>query len=463
MTSPLPASTEMPYPPVRYAWYVVGVLTFVYVFSFIDRQIMNLLVAPIRRDLHINDTQMSLLMGFTFAVFYTFFGIPLGRMADTHSRRGLVAAGFVVWSFFTAGCGIAKTFWQMMLMRIGVGVGEASLSPAAYSMISDYFPSNRRATALSVYGMGIYLGSGLASLLGGVVIKLASVQESWTLPLIGATYPWQIIFFAVGLPGVVFALLLCTVREPVRRGMRKVRAASGDMKNFQPPLREVFDYIKRNRTTFICHNIGISLVALASNGAGAWLPTFFIRTHHWTAAEIGIRLGAVIMVFGTLGIYCGGRFADYLASRGRRESSMYIMSLAPLLSLPFSLIYPLLDNANIALGVVAAVVFLCASPYGCAPAAITQIMPNSMRGQAAAAYLFVNNLIGLGFGPTAIAMVTDYFFHDDNMLRYSLLIVCVVAEIGGAIILRLGLKPFLKSLDCLMEYNSSHDDARPVC
>lgn len=205
---------DPPYPPAPYAWYVVGVLTFVYIFSFIDRTLLNLLVAPIRRDLNINDTQMSLLMGMAFALFYTVFGIPLGRMADAKSRRGLIAVGFVVWSLFTAGCGLAKNFWQMLLMRIGVGVGEASLSPAAYSLIYDYFPPHRRATALSVYGTGIYLGGGLALLLGGVVIKLASAQDSWVLPIIGETRPWQIIFLVAGLPGVVFSLLLFTVREP---------------------------------------------------------------------------------------------------------------------------------------------------------------------------------------------------------------------------------------------------------
>src|SRR5262245_9002593 len=180
---------EAPYPPPGYAWYVVGVLTLVYVFSFIDRQILNLLVRPIRRDLDISDTQMSLLMGFSFALFYTLFGIPLGRLADAHSRRGLIALGFVFWSVMTAGCGLARNFVQMLLLRVGVGVGEAALSPAAYSLISDYFPPQRRATAISVYSMGIYIGSGLAFVLGGVVVGFVSTHGAWQLPLIGATRP----------------------------------------------------------------------------------------------------------------------------------------------------------------------------------------------------------------------------------------------------------------------------------
>jgi MFS family permease len=188
----------------------------------------------------------------------------------------------------------------------------------------------------------------------------------------------------------------------------------------------------------------------------AWIPTFFIRTHHWTSAEIGIRLGLVVMVFGTLGIYGGGRLADHLASLGKREASLFVMSLAPLASLPFCIAAPLLDDATLALACIAASVFFRAAPFGCAPAAITQVMPNAMRGQAASVYLFVVNLVGLGLGPTAVAMVTDYVFHDDQMVRYSLLIVCVTAELLAAITMRAGLKPFQRSLDRLNAYNHSH-------
>src|SRR5215211_5283997 len=189
-----PAVAEEAYPNPRYAWYVVGVLAFVYIFSFIDRQILNLLVRPIRRDLGISDTQMSLLMGFAFALFYTFFGIPLGRLADSRSRRTLIALGFAFWSMFTAACGLAKNFAQLMLMRMGVGVGEAALSPAAYSMITDYFPPKRRATAISIYSTGIYIGSGLALIIGGLVARFAAAQELWNLPVVGETRPWQVVF-----------------------------------------------------------------------------------------------------------------------------------------------------------------------------------------------------------------------------------------------------------------------------
>src|SRR5712692_5526989 len=171
---------------LRYAWYVVCVLALLYALSFISRQIFSLLVGPLRRDLHISDTQISLLQGLSFALFYTFFGIPIGRLADIHSRRLIIALGMLLWSLLTAGCGLAQTFVQMLFLRMGVGVGEAALSPAAYSLITDYFPRRRLATAISVYSMGIYIGSGLSFLVGGLVVGYASTRAAWTLPLLGS-------------------------------------------------------------------------------------------------------------------------------------------------------------------------------------------------------------------------------------------------------------------------------------
>ncbi len=212
--------TDAPYPSPGEAWYVVGVLTLAYVFSFIDRQILSLLVGPIQRDLAINDTWMSLLMGVSFAVFYTLFGIPLGRLADTKNRRNVIAVGIAFWSVMTAGCGLARQYWTLALMRMGVGIGEATLSPSAYSMIADYFRPERRSTAMSVYSMGIYIGSGLAFVLGGIVVKFAAQQESIELPWLGSIRSWQLVFLLVGLPGLPVALLTwLTVREPARRGV----------------------------------------------------------------------------------------------------------------------------------------------------------------------------------------------------------------------------------------------------
>lgn len=445
-----------PYPPIGSAWYAVGVLTLLYVFSFIDRQILNLLVAPIRRDLQISDTQMSLLMGLSFAVFYTFFGILLGRLADSRSRRSIIAAGVTVWSLMTAGCGLARDFAQMLVLRMGVGVGEAALSPAAYSMITDYFPKRRLATAISVYSMGIYIGSGLAFFLGGAVVGLASGQTQWDLPLVGATRPWQVIFFIVGLPGIALALLMYTVREPARRGARLIRREDGTVKVAKVPLAQAFDYLIRNRTTFLCHNIAFALLSFSSYGSSAWIPTFLIRNHGWTGAKAGMVYGTIVAIFGTLGIVTGGRLADWLAERGYRDANMRVGLIVALAWMPSGIIYPLVPDANWAAALLVPTVFLASAPFGVAPAAIQQMVPNALRGQASAIYLFVVNLIGLGIGPTAVALATDYIFQDDNAVRYSLLIVATAAHVVAGALLWAGLKPFLVSQERMKEWTRAN-------
>jgi MFS family permease len=447
-------SAEEPYPAVNYAWYVVGVLTLVYVFSFIDRQILNLLVRPIRRELVITDFQVSLLMGPAFAVFYTFFGIPLGRLADSKSRRAIIAVGFVVWSFFTAVCGLARNFWQMMLARIGVGVGEGALSPAAYSLIADYFPPQRRATAISVYSMGIYIGSGVANILGASAIAFFMARPNWQLPLVGAVRGWQVVFFVVGLPGVLLALLMYTVREPVRRGLKILKTADG-AKTTQVPLPEVIAYLKLNWKTFACHNVGFALLSFSSYGTSAWVPSMFVRSHGWSEAKIGFWYGVVVAVFGALGISAGGWFADWMAKRGAQDAVMKVGFIVSLAWVPTGMLYPLLPNPIWAIVLLIPTAFFTAAPFGVAPAAIQQIMPNAMRAQASSIYLFVVNLIGLGAGPMAVAFFTDKVFQDDQAVRYSILIVSTLAHAVSAVLLWVGIKQFNLSLERLRQWNLS--------
>jgi MFS family permease len=447
-----PDDAEGAYPALPYAWYVVGILTLAYVVSFIDRQILNLLVGPIERDLGIGDTEMSLLMGFSFAVFYTLFGIPLGRLADTRSRRGLIAVGITAWSLMTVGCGLARKFWQLALMRMGVGVGEASLSPAAYSLIADYFRPERRATAISVYSMGIYVGSGLAFILGGLVVKFASGGDEFILPLVGATRPWQVIFFLVGLPGLLVSLLILTVREPARHGARAGTAAASSS------LREVWAYIADNRATFACLNLGMACLTFSSYGASSWIPTFFQRTYGWTPGQAGMVFGLIVAVAGTLGIVTGGRLADWLRLRGRSDAEMRVALLAAIGWLPFGALYPLMPTGPLAAAMLAPMIFLGSAPFGVAPAAIQRMMPNAMRAQATALYLFVINLIGLGLGPTAVALVTDRVFRDKAAVGGSLLLVGLAADAAAVVLLWLGLKPYRSSLGYLVRWNVGHDE-----
>jgi MFS family permease len=422
-------------PSLAYAWFVVAILMVAYVFSFVDRQILNLLVGPIRRDLAISDTEMSLLMGLSFAIFYTILGIPLGRLADNKSRRGLIAAGVILWSVMTAMCGTAKAYWQMFLYRIGVGVGEAALSPAAYSMIADYFPREQRATAISVYGMGIYLGAGLAFVLGGLVIQFVTKQGAIELPIIGLTHPWQFVFLILGAAGILFSAAFALVREPPRQGPATVT-----------PLREVLAYLWANRRTVLCHNVGFALISFVSYGGGAWVPTFFIRTFGAAPGQVGIIYGLIVMVFGCAGIVFGGWLTDRWLKRGLTDAALRVGLWAAVLAGLAHIPLVGVPDVTWAYVLLAPAVFFLGMPFGAAPAAIQEIVPNRMRGQSSAIYLFVVNLIGLGIGPTAVALITDYVFHDDKAVRWSILIVAVVASTGAALTLWAGLRPYRETL-----------------
>ncbi len=442
---------ELPYPRERVAWYLVGVLMSIYVFSYVDRQILSLLVGPMKRDLGLSDTQVSLLMGTSFAVFYSVCGIPLGRLADSRSRRAIIAVGLVLWSAMTAGCGVARHYWQLLLLRMGVGVGEAALGPSAYSMITDSFAPRLLATAISVYSTGIYIGSGLAFVLGGVVIGAVSAGTTLTLPFVGEIRPWQLVFFIVGLPGLLMTLLLFTIREPLRRGAH----AQAGREHAALPLSEVVAYLRENWQTIAYHHIGFALLAFASYGISAWIPAFLQRTHAMSARSAGVSYGVIVMLAGTAGIVFGGRLADRLAERGYRDAKLRTGTIAALAGLPFGLLFPLVPSAELALLALIPAAFTTSMPFGCAPAAIQEMMPNPMRGQASALYLFVINLIGLGLGPTAVALCTDYLFGDDAALRYSLLLVTVTAHVAAAALLWAGQRPFRDSLKRLDAWHAA--------
>ncbi len=447
---------DPPYPSTGYAWYVVGLLMVIYVFSFMDRQILALLVSPIKRDLNLTDTQMSYLGGASFAIFYTFFGMPLGRLADRMSRRGLIAGGLFLWSLMTAGCGLTQYYWQLLLCRMGVGVGEASLSPSAYSLISDSFRPHQLGRAISVYGTGIYVGSGLAYMLGGFVVRWVGNQPTIGLPIVGDVRSWQVVFFMLGIPGMLLTVMLLTIKEPVRRGVRRVKTASGE-KLAVVPLGQVVQYMRNNWWTFFCHNMGFALLSLSSYGSTFWIATFFERTYEgWTRADAGITYGAIVVVFGTTGIASGGWVADWLTLRGVASSKLWVGAGASLVWYASGVVYPLAPNATIAFVFLAPTVFLAAMPIGVAAAAIQEMMPNPMRGQASALYLFVVNLIGLGIGPSAVAWVTDYWFQDESMLRYSLLVVNCVAHLACTVLLAAGARPFQRSLQQRDEWNASN-------
>jgi MFS family permease len=422
------------YPPERTAWYVVAVLVLAYTVSYIDRTILTLMVKPIRDTLGISDVQISLLHGLAFAIFYTVLGVPIGWLADRANRTKIIAAGILVWSAMTALCGLSRSFVQMFLARVGVGVGEAALSPAAYSLLNDYFRPQRRTLAISVYATGVYIGSGLALIVGGSVI---AVTPSLDLPGLGHLEPWQVVFLAVGLPGLLVALLMKTVQEPARRGL---------IKTGQPNLRDTLAFIRARKSTYGLHFLGFSMLTMLWSGCAAWIPTFFARTYDWTPAEIGPWFGSVVALFGTLGLPLGGALADRLRQRGRTDANIRVGIMSALALLPLGIAAPLMPSAGAALSVYAAFVFFSSLPFGAAAAALQEITPNQMRAQVSALYLFVVNLTGIGLGPTVVASISQYGFGDDMALRYALAITAGAAAVLAGLLLTLCLKPYRASV-----------------
>lgn len=442
----MPIDTSAKYPNQTYAWYVVSILTLAYISSFIDRQILALLVEPIKADFQISDTQMSLLIGMSFALFYTLMGLPIGRMVDSRNRRNIISIGIAVWSIMTALGGMVRSFAQFFLARIGVGIGEATLSPAAYSIITDYFPKEKRATAIGFYSMGIFIGASMAYLLGGWIIGYTQDVDTLVLPLIGAVKPWQFVFIVLGLPGLLIALLVLTIKEPARRSL------NGELRQEKAPsvpLRDLWAHFKQHGKTYLYLNLGIGSWSILTYGSGAWEPTFLIRTFDYSIREAGVLMGVMLLTISTAGVFFGGWIADRWLKKGQRDAKIRAILWSIILSVPTGLLYPIFDNETLMLVSLGFFLFLTKAPIGLAAAAIQEITPNEMRGQASAVYLFFLNLIGLGLGPTAVALLTDYVFQDEGMLRYSILIIALCSAVLATFCFWKCLVPYRKSVEQL--------------
>lgn len=421
-------------PNSRYGWYVVFVLIIAYTFSYIDRTILSLMVGPIRASLGISDVQLSLLHGLAFALFYTFLGIPIGRLVDRRRRTSIVAVGVGLWSVMTALCGLAQSFGQMFLARIGVGVGEAALSPAAFSMLSDWFQGKQLTRALSLYTAAIYMGGGLATMVGGALI--ASVPDI-TTSVTGTLEPWRVVFIAVGLPGLLIAVLVTTLREPKRRGV-----ISAEL----PPFRDVLAYVAARRGAYGFLILGLSLASVMWNGVAAWLPAHFMRNFGWTVGEVGIRYGAALFVFGSSGIIFGGWLAGWMREHGRLDANVRIGMISSMCALPFGAVATLMGDAWTGLALVCVYLFAGAMPYGAAAAAFQEITPNRMRGQVSAIYLFALNLAGIGLGPTFVALMTEHLYGGDASVKWSIATIVAIAAPLSALCLARACRPYRTEL-----------------
>lgn len=390
-----------------YRQYVLGILLVVYVFNFIDRQILSILLQPIKQDLALSDTQLGFLSGIAFAVFYVGFGIPLARLADRSSRVNIISASLAVWSAMTAVCGLAQNFWQLLAARIGVGIGEAGCAPPSYSLISDYFAPEQRATALSIFSLGVPLGVMFGFLAGG-----------WIEEYFG----WRTAFIVVGLPGLILAIFVRrAVKEPPRGHSEAIQDHGEQMR-----LKEVVGYLW-SRRAFRHTALAAGLHAFVGYGVIGWLPSFLARSHQMGSAEIGTWLALLAGIVGGLGTVAGGYLGDRYAKRDRRWY-VWISGISLLLAVPFTIASFLAESKYWMLSLYILPTFFGAFYHGPTLAVIQGVAQVRMRAFAGAAYVFVVNLIGLGLGPLAVGILSDFLRPslENESLRYALLVIFMV-------------------------------------
>ena len=434
--SPVPTAGEPPHPSPAAAWYLVGVLITANILSFVDRQILVLMVGPIRADLQISDTEISLLHGFAFTILYSFLGLPLGRYVDRYNRRNLIVAGVLVWSVMTILCGFANSYWELFAARVGVGIGEAALAPAAYSMIADAFRAERRGVALGVYTSGIYLGIGAALTLGGLVIALTKGQPQISLPLVGTVDSWQAVFMIVGVPGLLVAPLILSLREPPRQGPMAGRAGG------RP--EDAVAYLCENGRTFLFTFLAFDCFALAAYAVGSWIPTLFTRLHHWTPAEAGLYYGMAIMVMGLAGGALGGLFGDRL-TLGRPDGRLRLAAACVPVWVAVVLVATSTADARVALAAFAVSGFFSSVLNCIGPTVVQEMTPGRLRGQVTDLYFFAQNLTSLTIGPTAVALVNDHLFGTPAGLGQAMAVVAVPAILLGGVFALLAAAPYRRT------------------
>ncbi len=407
-----PGASSAPEPSRGYANYVLGILVLAYVFNWVDRNVLAVLMPDMKRELGVSDTAMGFLSGPAFAIFYTLLGIPIGRWADLGNRRSILALGLAIWSGMTALCGLAQGFAMLALARVGVGVGEAAGSPSSHSLISDYFPPERRGRALSVYGMGNYAGHFVAFVIGG-----------W----INHHYGWRNTFLLLGLPGLLLAAVIrATVREP-QRSAAAARPAAGAVS-----FREALRYLARRRS-YLFLNLGGALSALCGYGFGIWALTFFVRVHGLEPAEASRWLGILGPIGGLSGTLAGGVLVDRLA-RARPGAYLWIPALSSLLHVPLAFAL-LLGPRELALAAYLPHALAYSMYVGPLFAVMQGVAPARMRSLAVAIHLLIVNLLGLAAGPLLVGAMNDALAarFGEDAIRYSLLLVASTGLVAGSL------------------------------
>lgn len=402
------------YPSPWVAWTGVAILFLVYASSFVDRQISSLLVGPIRADLAISDTGFSLLHGFAFSLFYVVLGAPIGKLVDRVDRRHVLCVGIATWSVFTCLCGRANSFAALFIARIGVGVGEATVAPATYSLLADYFPPERRGLPMGVFGAGVYVGIGAALIIGGALVQALVLMGPISLPLIGRVAPWQLAFLIAGAPGIPLCLFVLFICEPRRPSRASTAIAQAEPKGI------LMAHWRANGVAIFGHHGATACLAMALYAELAWAPEYFKRTHGLATGQSSMTIGLLVLLFGTAGVLAGGLISDRLLARGIISARLIVLASAALCAMPFTGLFALAQSPMLAFTGFGGSIFCLAMLTICGPTGVQELNPPELRGVGAALFQFIVTLVGLGVGPTLVAVVSDGLNSNGTHLNLAL-------------------------------------------
>ncbi len=432
---------ERAYPSLSAANYALILLFLAYVLSFVDRQILALLVGPIRDQFGITDFQYSLLQGAAFALLYTFAGLPLGRLADRYPRKWVIAASVFFWSLATCACGLARNFWQLFAARMAVGAGEAGLAPPAYSIITDSYKAQHFGYAMAFYKSAVKVGGAFALILGGFLIDFYTEIGAIELPVVGAIQPWQMVLMTVGLPGVLLAFLITSLTEPTRKDVATNKDGSTHL-----PISTVARFLWERKRTYLALFMGSSMLAMAGYGSAAWYPEFFVRTYGVSKAEAGGSFGTIILVAGSLGVMLGPWISNWLARRGHNDSYVRAIMYSSIITIVPAVAAPLMGDKNLTLLMLFPATMFGGAYLGVMAASFQPITPNQMRGQTTAIYIFVTNIFGMAVGTSILAAFTDFLYQDDSLLHYSIATANAIFYPAAVLLFAYCLKGYRKSV-----------------
>jgi MFS family permease len=417
-----------------YAWYVALLLATAHLVSFVDRFLMSLVMEPLKADLGVSDAQLGLLQGTGFVVLYTLVAVPLGRMADRVNRRNLIVAGILLWSIATALCGLASSFGELFLARVGVGFGEAALVPAAMSLLAAYFPRRQLGRAVSLFTTGASLGKSAALIGGGAVLALLTAAGGLTVAGLVELSPWQGTFVIMAVPGIVLALLMLSVREPARPTSLIAK----------PGIADAWHYVRKHRAAFALHTGASALVVLTIQSLAAWSPSFYIRFFELTPPQAGLAIGSIILIAAPLGHLSGGVLTDVFQARRWPSPAAPVIAIGLVSAIPALLVFANSDHLGVSLAAYGVLSFFITLAAPASLAGLQMLAPDNLRGIITSMFLAITTLVGIGVGPLLIGVITDLSGGPMQLGKALVFAITIVAVIGTLLAL-MSQKPFEKT------------------